>query len=63
MEKYLEQLASSLLFKSIEKSKIPKILKTIPYTVKSYKKDEVIAVEGEDCHSLGIILEGRVEIH
>lgn len=63
LEKYLEQLASSLLFKSIEKSKIPKILKTIPYTVKSYKKDEVIAVEGEDCHSLGIILEGRVEIH
>lgn len=60
---YLESLASCLLFRSLKQIEISELLKTVSYHVKSYKKGEVIALEGDDCHSLGIILEGKIEIH
>src|SRR5699024_8232258 len=31
--------------------------------IKNYKKNEVIAVQGSNCNSLGIILNGKIEIH
>lgn len=63
LDKYLNNLSQCILFKSIEKLEINKILESIPFNIQNYKKDEVIAVEGDDCHSLGIILQGNLEIH
>lgn len=63
MEKYLKYLTQCVLFKTLGESEIENILKSLPYTIKKHEKDEVIAVEGDDCHSLGIILSGNVEIH
>ncbi|HSH34736.1 Crp/Fnr family transcriptional regulator [Schnuerera sp.] len=62
MKKYIEQLAKCVLFKNINKEKIINILEQIPYKIIEYDKDEVIAIEGDDCNSLGIILKGKVEI-
>ena len=50
------------LFKGINKDEIINILNKSSYSIIKYNKDELIAIEGEDCHSLGIILEGKVEI-
>lgn len=62
MDKYVEQLSKSPLFKSIPREEIINILGEISYEVNIYNKGEIIAIEGDDCHSLGIILEGRIEI-
>ena len=62
MKKYIEQLAKCVLFKNINKEKIINILEQIPYKIIEYNKDEIIAIEGDDCNSLGIILKGKVEI-
>jgi CRP-like cAMP-binding protein len=62
MEKYIEQLSKCILFKNISKEDIANILKIISYKIINYHKDELIAIEGEDCESLGIILKGKVEI-
>lgn len=62
MDKYVEQLSKSPLFKSIPREEIINILGKISYEVNIYNKGEIIAIEGDDCHSLGIILEGRIEI-
>src|SRR5699024_1512856 len=48
--------------KDVDKGEIINILDKIYYTIKAYKNEEVIAVEGDDCNSLGIILKGRIEI-
>lgn len=63
MEEYLKSLVKCVLFKGMETNKIKEILNLIPYTVKSYEKNNIIALEGDDCHSLGIILQGNIDIH
>lgn len=63
MQNYIDSLDKCVLFKSIEKNEILDMLKHIPYSVSSYDKDEIIALEHSDCSSLGIILEGNIEIY
>lgn len=47
----------------MDRDEILNVLESIPYTVLSYEKDEIVAVEDSDCSSIGIILEGNIEIH
>jgi len=63
LEKYLKHLVQCVLFKSLSESEIQNILKSVPYIIKNYEKNEVIAVEDDECNSLGIILDGNIEIH
>lgn len=63
MEKSLESLSKCVLFKDIDKKRIQEVLDLIPYAIKTYEKDNIIAIEGDDCNSLGIVLEGDIEIH
>lgn len=63
MKKYLKSLSKCILFKDIEEVKIEEILNSMTYNISTYEKDSIIAIEGDDCNSLGIILEGNIEIH
>ncbi len=63
MEKYLDSLSKTILFKNVDSSKINTLLSDLPYNIVKYKKNDLIAIEGEDCSNLGIILSGTVEIH
>lgn len=62
MEKYIDHLSKSVLFRDLDKEFILKAISKVPYTISNYNKDELIAIEGDDCYSLGIILKGKVEI-
>lgn len=62
MKVYVEQLSKCVLFKNLRKEEIINIFKEIPYQIIEYNKNQIIAIEGDDCHSLGIILKGKVEI-
>ncbi len=62
-EKHSEQLLNCVLFKDIDKEQIMDILNIVPYKVLNYRKEEIIAIEGHTCDSIGIILQGgKVEI-
>lgn len=63
MNKHLKNLSKCVLFQDIEEVKIEEILNSLSYNITNYKKDNIIAIEGDDCNSLGIILEGNIEIH
>lgn len=63
MKNYLINLSKCILFKSLREEEILEILDSIDVNTCNYKKDEIIAVEGSNCNSLGIILNGGVEIH
>lgn len=62
MKDYTEQLSTCVLFKNLNNNEIVNILEKISYKIVEYKKGEIIAIEGDDCHSLGIILRGKIEI-
>lgn len=63
MDKYIDSLSKAILFKNIDKSLISKLVADLDYRISNYKKDHIIAIEGDDCLSLGIILSGNIEIH
>ena len=62
MRNYAKQLSKSPLFKNMDLEDIINILEEIPYEIEVYNKGEIIAIEGDDCPSLGIILKGKIEI-
>ena len=55
-------LKNTCFFKGIEEEEINDILKSELYLIKEYKKNEVIANQGEKCNSLSVILEGKAVI-
>ena len=63
MKEYLDPLSKSILFKNIDETTILKLISQIPYHIGTYDKEDIIAIEEDECHSLGIILKGTVEIH
>lgn len=63
MKNHLESLSKCVLFIGLDEPGIEEILNLIPYMIKKYEKNSIIAIEGDDCNSLGIILEGDIEIH
>ena len=56
------ELRNNDLFKGLDIDEIEDILKNISFTKIKYRKGEIIAHEGEVCTSLGIILEGTIEM-
>lgn len=63
MEFYIDSLEHCILFKGIEKVKIESLIKSIRTNIKEYTPDDMIALEGDSCDNVGIILSGNVEIH
>lgn len=50
------------LFNNLPLNAIIAILENINYNLVSYKRNKIIALEGDECSSLGIILKGSLEI-
>lgn len=63
MNLVINALKKSVLFKDIDEDIISHLIESIPYTIEEYKAGDIIAIQGDDCHSLGIIVRGNIEIH
>lgn len=63
MDKYIDSLSKTILFKKIDKNQINDLVIDLNYTISNYKKDNIVAIEGDNCLSLGVILSGKIEIH
>jgi CRP-like cAMP-binding protein len=55
-------LTASQLFSNFTEREISNMLVNTKYKIESYSKDQVIAIEGEVASSMGIVLEGNVEV-
>ncbi|BEP27706.1 Crp/Fnr family transcriptional regulator [Helicovermis profundi] len=62
MNKVSNALKNCDLFKKLSDDNINHILGFIDNKTITYKKGSIIAFEGDDCDSLGIVLEGTVEL-
>ncbi|UOW68945.1 Crp/Fnr family transcriptional regulator [Paraclostridium bifermentans] len=50
------------MFKNLTKKEILDLFKDSKYTIKNYNKEDIIALEGHPCNSIGLILAGGVDI-
>lgn len=62
MNEIWDSLISCSLFKGVSKEQINTHMSSIKYQTVVYKKNDVIAIEGDDTSSLGIIISGSIEI-
>lgn len=62
MKEIVDKLHGNEFFNNLSNEEIEKLISNIGYSVKTYKKGEVIANEEDDCNSLGFVLEGTIEI-
>lgn len=60
---FLTSLTKCVLFRSLDRDEIKTLLSSLKYNIKHYDKDQTIAIEGDDCKNLGIIINGNIEIH
>ena len=58
----IEKLKKCNLFKDIEEIELIELMSLINPRTTNYSKNETIAFEGDECTSIGIILEGNTEI-
>lgn len=50
------------MFKNMSKSEILNLLSDYNFSIKKYEKDDIIALEGHPCNSIGIVLSGIIDI-
>lgn len=62
MEEILNKLEGNEFFRGLNSGEIKKLISNIQYSIKMYKKGEIIANEEDECTSLGFVLDGTVEI-
>lgn len=63
MKLIINALKKSVLFKNIDEDTISSLLESITFTIENFKSKDVIAIEGDSCDRLGIIVKGNIEIH
>lgn len=62
METYFKNLKESKLFASFTDEDMLALKSSNNYFIKSYKTDDVLFIEEEDCEHLSVILDGKVEL-
>ena len=62
MKDILNLLQNNFLFKGIDSENLKKIYEETKYHINKYDKGEIIAHEEEKCSTIGLILEGTIEL-
>ena len=62
MNELIETLRESTLFKGFGNADMSRLLAGTRYRVSAYSRNQVIALEGDDASSVGIVLEGIIEV-
>jgi len=62
MKEIIDKLHGNEFFNNLNNEEIEKLISNIGYSVKTYKKGEIIANEEDDCNNLGFVLDGTIEI-
>lgn len=62
MKDILKLLQNNFLFKGIDSENLKKIYEETKYHINKYDKGEIIAHEEERCSTIGLILEGTIEL-
>ena len=59
----MDSLSKCILFYSLSNEEILSLMDGINYSIKCYNNQDVVAIEGDTCDNLSIILSGEIEIH
>lgn len=55
-------MTKCMLFKNLTDTNIAFLLRAVAYQLETYAKGETIAIEGDPCDRIGIVIDGKVEL-
>lgn len=58
----IHEIKKNEFFRDVEDEKVEKIISDLRHISKTYSKDQIIASEGDICTSLGLVIDGVIEI-
>ena len=61
--KLYKGLRKSLIFRDASDSNFEEIIREISFRIVDFKKNEILFFEGDDCSSIGIVLDGEVNVN
>lgn len=59
---FIEKIKKNDFFNDIDEDKVKTIISELCYISKKYSKGQIISNEGEECNSLGLVIDGSIEI-
>lgn len=62
MKEYAKALEKCILFRHLNIDNIQSLLRVLEVKAETYEKESIIAFEGDQCTSLGIVVSGKVEL-
>ena len=62
MKEIIKALQQCILMKGFSENVIEETLNNVNYTINTFSKGEIIALEGSHCSSIGIVIKGSVEV-
>ena len=62
MEQFMTALSKCILFKNLTETNITFLLRAVQYQLESYAKGETLAIEGDACDRIGVVISGKIEL-
>lgn len=62
MSDIIEKIKNNDFFKNMQYEKVVEIISKLRQVSKKYSKGQIVASEGDECSSLGLVINGKIEI-
>jgi CRP-like cAMP-binding protein len=62
MDALMNALTKCILFKNLDETQIAFLIRAVEYQLETYAKGETIAIEGDPCDRIGVVITGKIEL-
>jgi CRP-like cAMP-binding protein len=62
MEPLMNALLNCILFKNLNETNIAFLLRAVEYQLETYPKGATLAIEGDPCNRIGVVVSGKIEL-
>ena len=62
MDSLMTAMTQCILFKNLSETNIAFLLRAVAYQLETYSRGETIAIEGDPCDRIGVVIDGKVEL-
>lgn len=62
MDALMNALTKCILFKNLDETQIAFLIRAVEYQLETYAKSETLAIEGDPCDRIGVVVTGKIEL-
>ena len=62
MDALMTALTKCILFKNLNETNINFLLRAVEYQLETYQKSQTLAIEGDPCDRIGVVISGKIEL-